>query len=289
MPSKRTASRLPKVNTPTRTKLEDDVIGTSPIEPGSDNDSYSPALRRSPRKRQRVEPEETKTELVDDESTLSPADSDEYDEKPATKSTAISSMGLGKFAYSSSRPKRAVAKTPSKQHKLEETATASAFSTDNSKLEEIKPNAGSQKVKASASPSKKPATSSPRKQKAIVMELEKPHPAPPNWEKQYALIEEMRAGIEAPVDTMGCAKSMTGEGPLKVCQYDYLALVYTERNYLQDQRFGTLVSLMLSSQTKDEVTSAAVTNLRRVLPGGLTIESLLAADPSVISEAIGKV
>lgn len=58
---------------------------------------------------------------------------------------------------------------------------------------------------------------------------------------------------------------------------------------MQDQRFGTLVSLMLSSQTKDEVTSAAVANLRRVLPGGLTVDSILAADPSVISDAIGKV
>lgn len=46
---------------------------------------------------------------------------------------------------------------------------------------------------------------------------------------------------------------------------------------------------MLSSQTKDEVTTTAVANLRSVLPGGLTVSSLLAADPSVISGAIGKV
>lgn len=46
---------------------------------------------------------------------------------------------------------------------------------------------------------------------------------------------------------------------------------------------------MLSSQTKDEVTAAAMANLRSVLPGGLTLSSLLAADPSVISGAIGKV
>lgn len=46
---------------------------------------------------------------------------------------------------------------------------------------------------------------------------------------------------------------------------------------------------MLSSQTKDEVTTAAVANLRSVLPGGLTVSSLLAADPSIISGAIGKV
>ena len=32
--------------------------------------------------------------------------------------------------------------------------------------------------------------------------LDKPHPAPPRWERQYALIKRMRDGILAPVDTM---------------------------------------------------------------------------------------
>jgi endonuclease-3 len=31
---------------------------------------------------------------------------------------------------------------------------------------------------------------------------ERAHPEPPKWRIQYALIEKMRAGIEAPVDTM---------------------------------------------------------------------------------------
>ena len=30
----------------------------------------------------------------------------------------------------------------------------------------------------------------------------KAHPEPPRWREQYALIEKMRAGIDAPVDTM---------------------------------------------------------------------------------------
>jgi endonuclease III len=45
---------------------------------------------------------------------------------------------------------------------------------------------------------------------------------------------------------------------------------------------------MLSSQTKDEVTHHAVSNLRSSL-GELTVENVLAADPATISEAIGKV
>lgn len=46
---------------------------------------------------------------------------------------------------------------------------------------------------------------------------------------------------------------------------------------------------MLSSQTKDEVTDAAVANLRRALGGSVTIDGIIDADESTISDAIGKV
>ncbi|CAE6488932.1 unnamed protein product [Rhizoctonia solani] len=219
----------------------------------------SPILRRSARKRARVEP----ATVEDDESELTELDEQDEDEyKQEEEEEKPNPLSLDKFAYSgsASRPKRTPAKV---QVKLED-------------MDDIKLHKASSSKKGSAAVKKEPGSSSPTKkkppkQKPIVMELAKPHPAPPNWEKQYALIEEMRANIDAPVDTMGCAKSMTGVGPLK------------------DQRFGTLVSLMLSSQTKDEVTTAAVENLRRVLPGGLTVDSIIAAEPSVISDAIGKV
>jgi endonuclease-3 len=58
---------------------------------------------------------------------------------------------------------------------------------------------------------------------------------------------------------------------------------------VQAQRFGVLISLMLSSQTKDEVTSAAIANLRIALGGSLTLEGMLAAENSVIEGAINKV
>lgn len=45
---------------------------------------------------------------------------------------------------------------------------------------------------------------------------------------------------------------------------------------------------MLSSQTKDEVTHTAVSNLRKSL-GELTVDSVVAADESTISDAISKV
>lgn len=46
---------------------------------------------------------------------------------------------------------------------------------------------------------------------------------------------------------------------------------------------------MLSSQTKDEVTDAAVKNLRQAVGGTLTVENVLSAEDSAISGAIAKV
>lgn len=46
---------------------------------------------------------------------------------------------------------------------------------------------------------------------------------------------------------------------------------------------------MLSSQTKDPVTSQAVTNLHQTLPGGLSAESLASASIETVQECINKV
>ena len=46
---------------------------------------------------------------------------------------------------------------------------------------------------------------------------------------------------------------------------------------------------MLSSQTKDEVTDAAITKLREAVGGTLSIDALLQTSDSAISEAICKV
>ena len=46
---------------------------------------------------------------------------------------------------------------------------------------------------------------------------------------------------------------------------------------------------MLSSQTKDEVTDAAVAKLRAALGGTLSLDALLAAEEHVIADSINKV
>ncbi|KZV96558.1 DNA glycosylase [Exidia glandulosa HHB12029] len=110
---------------------------------------------------------------------------------------------------------------------------------------------------------KKKADASPKKQKPIQMELAVPHPAPEHWREVYDLIHQMCEGVDTPAELEGDSDPKT-------------------------KRFVTLIALMLSSQTRDEVTHAAVGNLRTAL-NGLTLESVLAAEDSVISAAIAKV
>ena len=74
---------------------------------------------------------------------------------------------------------------------------------------------------------------------------------PPNgWKETYELVEELRADKTAPVDYDGAASlPETHLGPK----------VY---------RFQVLVSLLLSSQTKDAICGEAVKNLQKVSDGG---------------------
>jgi endonuclease-3 len=130
----------------------------------------------------------------------------------------------------------------------------------------------------------------PKKQKLIRQSLDKPHPAPEHWKAQYDTIKSMRARIKAPVDTMGCEQAQNGETIPKVhicCQG--LPLTNVDTDTAQNRRFATLVSLMLSSQTKDEITDAAMSKLRAALGGSISIDGIIGAEESTISQAIDKV
>ncbi|KAF2214907.1 hypothetical protein CERZMDRAFT_66159 [Cercospora zeae-maydis SCOH1-5] len=94
---------------------------------------------------------------------------------------------------------------------------------------------------------------------------------PANWEQLYDLTAQMRKRILAPVDTMGCE-----------------SLAEKHRSPV-DQRLQTLVSLMLSSQTKDTVTAVAMKNLQEGLPGGFDLEALLNVSPENLNSMINKV
>ncbi|XP_013407654.2 endonuclease III-like protein 1 [Lingula anatina] len=88
---------------------------------------------------------------------------------------------------------------------------------------------------------------------------------PPNCWQQLDNIREMRKNRDAPVDTMGCDR---------ISDQDAKPQVY---------RYQVLLSLMLSSQTKDQVTSAAMTRLRQ---HGCNITNILATDDKKLGELI---
>lgn len=91
---------------------------------------------------------------------------------------------------------------------------------------------------------------------------------PADWETVWELISEMRKGVTAPVDTMGCASLGDHNAEPK------------------DFRYQTLLALMLSSQTKDQVTAAAMGRLKAYFKAGLTAQSVALTDEAVLRDLI---
>ncbi|ORC86049.1 endonuclease III [Trypanosoma theileri] len=66
---------------------------------------------------------------------------------------------------------------------------------------------------------------------------------PSNWIKLYAKVKEIRKELIAPVDTVGCSKLFDNSASIEI------------------KRYHILLALMLSAQTKDHVTAAAMHSL----------------------------
>ncbi|KAG7491422.1 hypothetical protein MATL_G00003410 [Megalops atlanticus] len=96
-------------------------------------------------------------------------------------------------------------------------------------------------------------------------EVKKERWEPPDWRRQLDHIREMRRGRDAPVDHMGAGKCFDPSAPPEVVRYQ------------------VLISLMLSSQTKDQVTAAAMQKLRE---HGLTVEGILNTDDETLGKLI---
>ncbi|KAI5062180.1 hypothetical protein GOP47_0022719 [Adiantum capillus-veneris] len=88
---------------------------------------------------------------------------------------------------------------------------------------------------------------------------------PVRWKEVLDGIRKMRASGDAPVDSMGCEKAGSFLPP-------------------KERRFAVLVSALLSSQTKDEVTHGAVQRLQD--QGILSIEEIARATELSISQII---
>ncbi|KAL8587456.1 Endonuclease III-like protein 1 [Nucella lapillus] len=88
---------------------------------------------------------------------------------------------------------------------------------------------------------------------------------PPLWQEQLANIVEMRKFRDAPVDTMGC--DVIGDRGASPKTF----------------RYQVLLSLMLSSQTKDEVTSEAMSRLKQ---HGCTVDNILSTSDEQLGQLI---
>jgi len=88
---------------------------------------------------------------------------------------------------------------------------------------------------------------------------------PANWEQVYENIRKMREKRTAPVDSMGCERAHDQNATPAI------------------QRFQCLISLMLSSQTKDEINFAAMTRLRE---HGLTVQNIIDTSEEKLGQLI---
>lgn len=82
------------------------------------------------------------------------------------------------------------------------------------------------------------------KNEEVELDTKKIKIAPKNWEIIFKNIKQMRLEHKSPVDTMGCEQCADKEASPA------------------NQRFQILVALMLSAQTRDEVTFAACQRLK---------------------------
>ncbi|KAG8433278.1 hypothetical protein GDO86_017531 [Hymenochirus boettgeri] len=93
----------------------------------------------------------------------------------------------------------------------------------------------------------------------------KPKWEPISWDQHLENIRQMRSSRDAPVDQMGAEKCCDQSAAPQVMRYQ------------------VLLSLMLSSQTKDQVTSAAMCKLRE---HGLTVNKILETDDDTLGTLI---
>ncbi|TMW44036.1 hypothetical protein DOY81_010885 [Sarcophaga bullata] len=125
-----------------------------------------------------------------------------------------------------------------------------------------------QPIKTRKSPNKnkvKTLNEEPCSSKKIKKEVLNDGWEPLNWKLILENIRQMRSDDNAPVDTMGCHKCADENADEKT------------------QRFQKLVALMLSSQTKDEITYHAMLRLREV---NLTPEVICSMKASVLENIL---
>lgn len=226
------------------TKTIDDAIKNT-IQPQSVTESpyFSPVAGRTRNKRNNeANPTVSGIKLKSTETKPTPASEavGKIEQKLATKSKQSTARKHVKVEYDENEAPVVIKKEIKEEPTSPPLKEAKKRSSSDAKAANIK---SEPKVKTEASASDDSA--SPEKQSKW---------EPKNWRELLANIREMRKDRTAPVDTMGCEK----------CHDEY--------SDEKTKRFHHLVALMLSSQTKDAVTYAAMGRLRS---HGLTPEKMV--------------
>lgn len=206
-----------------------------------------------------------------------------FDHASTSPSPRRSTRSLARFSYGApSSPsvknepadiEDAVSLPRAKRIKREHTDSATSIKSE------------TEEVKVEVKDEESPGTKAPRRQRKPVRTTTdritgqvKVEP-PSDWEAMYEAVRRMRApggaAYGAAVDTMGCERLADRSASPK------------------DQRFQTLISLMLSSQTKDTTNAGAMARLRNELPPhkpgapkGLNLDNILAVEPRLLNELI---
>lgn len=117
------------------------------------------------------------------------------------------------------------------------------------------------------SPSSANIRSSPKQKRKSKLPVSRDPPK--EWERTYSLVQELREDRSAPCDGEGCEALPDRSSSPK------------------DIRFQILMSLMLSSQTKDAVVASAIRSMQR--DGVLSVESISKMLPEDLNNYIAKV
>ena len=190
---------------------------------------------------------------------------------------------LARFAYSTSSTRDDASTTPDIEDALSTPARKRRRVTPSSptviKSEIVEDALGT----IASPPAKKPSRSrKPARKVTDASTGETSVAAPSDWEGMYDGVKRMRMpggpAYPSAVDTMGCER-------------------LADRNASpKDQRFHTLIALMMSSQTKDTVNAVVMKRLQTELPPykpgapvGLNLDNILAVDPKLLNEMIWQV
>ena len=179
--------------------------------------------------------------------------------KQQSSSAPAPLKGTAEFGMAADSP--SPTKSPSKTRKGKR---KSPPVTPDSKADNLKTPPTKRRTK---SPTKSTKSTSPSPRRRIKIEPGSLDP-PPNWERIYKLVEELRSDKSAPVDT---------DGGHELPEKHHGPIVH---------RFQILTALMLSSQTKDAVVGETMRSLQK---HGLTVQNIHATDSETLNKLIGKV